>query len=298
MKTKDISESFYDKMVGIFYDNIKELIDWDQVESFLPRRLKWYSKKKRCQVLLALQDAVSLYGGKFNHDETQMVYNVVSYMGNFRPTRSLLYMKSYRNHYLIDVFGLFILSYDDILKKSKYSHEAALSYVLNFEAKVMTDVADTFKDDSKRYLDLYKDTDEVDEDYQIALQDVMEACQEMMELAEIFKTNNLRAHSRLFSLIYDLQGMYSLAIAPKCKAFQDHSKYTEFTIEKKKNYLGEILSVIMEAISSTVECKYVVGTRLDSSTQKVFKHHTIFVNDDSGEPHSASILYENPCIIT
>lgn len=295
MKYKDISEKIYDKMLDIFFDNIKDLINWKSVEIYLPNKIKWYSKRKRCHIILALHDALSNCGAKFNKDADAMTISTMNFLYNFRPTRSVMYMKAYRNHYLVDVFGIFTVAYDQILKKSKYSHEDALQYVLNSEVRILQEVSDGFKMDSKRYMDLY---DEFDINYNEAMLDIMDAGNEILELVDAFKLNRMRSIYTSFALVIDLQSLYTVAVSDSFKLFQDHSKYDQFSIEKKKKNLGELLSTIIDIMPDisdnihafTPQCQY------DRISEKAFKTHDVVIETED-EAYRLRLSYENPCIL-
>ena len=295
VKAKDLTESFYDSMMSILFKYIKDLINWDQVQNYIPKNLMWYSSKKKCQLLLAMADANSYYCAKYNSndDVAASMREAIYYLNNFRPTRSVMYMKAYRKQYLVDIFDVFCHRYDNVLKTAKYSHEEALSIIKMHEADLLMAVANNIKDDYKNIIESSTTEEEFIDNNKF----VIDLCEELQAFTNLFSQNCKRISTNVIFTLFDIQSLYNMAFDPAFKTFQT-DKYNEFELVKMKKIVGEIITAIMQAIHGIIESAYVSESKFDKQTQNAIKIHRLAIPEENDDIYEIRISCYDPMIIT
>lgn len=295
MKQRDLTESFYDTMINLLFKYIKDLINWDRIQSFVPRKLIWYNDKKKCQLLLAMADVNSLYSTKYYSKEDDVAASIrdsIYYLDNFRPSRSVMYMKAYRKQYLVDIFDVFAQTYDKVLRSAKYSHEVALSVIKEHEADLLMAAANSLKNNYQVIID----SSATEEEYLNNNQFIMDLCEELQSFTNLFSFNCKRASSIVISMLFDIQALYDIAFNPTYKTFQN-DKYDEFEIIKKKKLIGEIITSIMKTVHDVIESAYTSESKFDKESQSVIKIHKLAIPEEDNDRLELTIECCDPMII-
>ena len=294
MKQKDLTEAFYDKMMSILFDYIKDFIDWKEVGKVLPRNIIWYTTKQRCQIILAIADAFSFYGRKFRMIDTNSRVDILSeYIYNFRPTRCASYMKAYRKSFLIDIFGVFLgASYDKILKHAKFSYDDSLQMIKTYVSDLIIKSVGDIESDTKTFLKEAKD----ETDYKLRSETIMSVCTKLEEVTSLFSTNCKRIDTQLAFLLFDIQSLYNVAFDPSYE-FLQNKKYDEFEMKKKQKCAGDIISAIMKTIHDIVESAYKSETVFDTKAKAFLKVHKIAILEDNDDICEMKIAHYDPLIV-
>jgi hypothetical protein len=293
---KDIPAKFHDHALKILFSIIKEVIDWKYVQSLITNKIYLYSDKKKCQVLLALADGLSTMGHKFNTDDDNQIDLVQEYMSQFRFTRSLEYMKCYRNHFLVDVFG-FCTDYDSILKSFKYSTDDALSAVNTMGMKMITEMTTQIESNTKSYMESLDDNPDTQEYIENMLMTEM-LCKDIVRYAETLQCNYRRAVTHAVGLLFDIQSLEVMAFDSHYKQFQ--KKFMdEWKVLKIKEYFTKMVDVIIDTASNMAGFKCESKYELDKKTMQRIRVHYIKIHYDKDNFNlSFQLSSEAPIFIT
>lgn len=304
MKPKDLTESFYDKMINILYSYIKDCIDWKKISDIAPRKIHWYTGKKRCQLLLAITDTKSPYTAKYIGDDISVaqamshsIYCTQSYIDNFRPTRSLMYMKAFRKSYMVDIFGMCTCNYDNILKHADYSHDKALAVVKSSGADMLIQTANQLKAECRT-----NQLNPTAENFETVIEQnelIIDMCNELTQVTNLFSLNCKRVTSNVLFTMFDIQSLYNIAFDPAFSALQ-RSDIDGFEIARRQKIAGEIISAIVDAIHSNVVSTYKVETEYDKEYQCAMKVHrlAIPIEEDESTLYEVRISHADPLIIS
>jgi hypothetical protein len=293
MPFTDIDTKKKDKMLNIAFSMIKGLINWREIQRYVPNPLFMYSDKKKCQILLAFADATSMMGRKFNTSDDEQYEISEKYLDNFRMTRSLKYMKSYRKHFLLDPFNI-SPNYDKLLAASKYSFTEAQMNIniasMNMIAQLATDISNQTGNIE------ISDDDEDADDKLMKLYTSSIVCYNLAELSEKQQCNFMRCALNVVDLLFELQSLEMLAFEDDYLKIQ--KRMDEFYKKKLLKRFGDLISAIVEHVVGICKLKCNTKVELNKDVMKTIKSHEInIVNTDYDFELDFTLAYESPCII-
>ena len=296
MPFKDITEKHANAVIDVLYNVIKKRINWKAMQEYIPNKSFFYSEKKKCQIILAFSDAVSDSGYKFSFTEQQQWLAVNKYMKQFDFFRSVDYMKAYRNHFLVDIFGLFTTDYDDILKKCKFSMEDALSSVKVLEMNLIKNMAEELSKETMARKEFYPDEDD-EEEFQQFIAEMSFKCASVESVAAMMQCNSKRASSNLVGTLFDMQSLAFAAFDPALTKIQNIMD--EWELVELKHQYAEMLSMCMKNLSEYSKLEYAESHEFDATTMrrnKVFDMQLIDENDKTFNIEF-TIYVEDPMMI-
>jgi hypothetical protein len=272
---------------------IKGLINWREIQRYVPNPLFMYSDKKKCQILLAFADATSMMGRKFNTSDDEQYEISEKYLDNFRMTRSLKYMKSYRKHFLLDPFNI-SPNYDKLLAASKYSFTEAQMNIniasMNMIAQLATDISNQTGNIE------ISDDDEDADDKLMKLYTSSIVCYNLAELSEKQQCNFMRCALNVVDLLFELQSLEMLAFEDDYLKIQ--KRMDEFYKKKLLKRFGDLISAIVEHVVGICKLNCNTKVELNKDVMKTIKSHEInIVNTDYDFELDFTLAYESPCII-
>ena len=295
MQLQDVSDRYYNTMLDILFSVIKNRINWNYIQSIINDKIFLYSDKKRCQVLLALVDGLTDLGHKFNYGYDEQVNLLHKYMTGFKFYKSFEYMKSYRKHFLVDVFGMFV-DYDNMLKTHKLTPDQALSTVNIMSMETITEMTNRIEKDTKQFLgniDSYEDM----EDYKTQAIMTEMLCKQVVGLAETLQCNYKRANTNLVALLFDAQSLYLAAFSSDFAEFQVEYK-DEWKLLELKKLFAETMDEMLKSLSNITKFEYVTNYGLSPETMQRVVMNTIHLPyDDENITIDVTLLYEEPIML-
>lgn len=276
---KDITLKYKDTLVSVVYDLIKDYIEWKEVQKFFPNKLFLYSKSKKCQMLLALMDGVSNHCRKFNLDNNDQMDFLYKYLAEFRFTRSTQYMKAFRNHFLVDVFG-FCQDYDRVLKAAKYSVDEALTMVNDLNTTMITTMATDLSNDINHFMqtesELRKSANyDISESYKKSLNEFnmsVMLSDAIMDMADQLQCNYKRSVVNVVGLLFDIQLLSILAFDERYDNLQ--KDLDEWDILEAKQRFDNVVTYIMETVINT--CGLECDIKYELNKERMCREHIFY----------------------
>lgn len=292
---KDIDVKYSDMLINSLFSMVKDVINWREVQRYVPNSLILYSDKKKCQILLALADATSIMGRKFNVDDEAQYDITEKFLDNFRVTRSLKYMKMYRKHYVLDPFNMYP-NFDEILKNVKYSFDDALVSVNMGSMTMVAEMANELCEQTRGFTEMANkvEMDEQDKIEHMVLSSVI--CNNLSELADRQQCNFMRCASVLVGTLFDLQLLETVTFEEEYWKFQ--KKIDDFDLIRLKKRFGEVMSVAVGELAGICNIPNEIEVKLNKDIMKNIKTHKLrIVNEDYGFELDFHLAYEDPIII-
>lgn len=302
---RDITKRFKDNAINIIFNHIKDVLNWDEIQKFVPNKLFLYSDKKKCQLILALMDA-STMGLKFGMDKTEQRAFVKKYMKNLGFLRSLQYIQAYREFHLVNIFNLFP-DYDDLLRQVKYSTNDAIEIVNLVNLEFAKNISQELVNDTNNACNIAMnspygniDDDQLDEyeDYKENMANIIAmtiTADSLAEAVERLQCNYARCHSNLESILFDLQSLNLIAFDPRYKRFQ--KDMDEWKLLSIKKFIANINNAILDEIQKASKVDY--SDKFDINKELMIREHihNFDIFDDNGFHLEFEFSYEDPMII-
>ena len=294
LKNVDICDKTYYDLLNEVFLNIKDLINWDIVASTMHKKLNLYSDKKKCQSLLALVDSTCAYGLKFNATAPSRTDILTTYFNNFGLLYPLNYFKAYRQHYLIDIFGLFVDRYTELLRKANYSMVATSEMVKAYESQMLVELVSDISEESKIVLDNVNSEDEYNE----VAEKIIEACDDVTLISTVYSCNCKRTASNLLQLLFDIQELEFIAFNDRYQYFR-HIVKDEFKLIHKKKQFSNLISTLLSKLTDKLNIKYDSSTIYDKYDKRTVKIHNVYVADpiNTNEVYQFVLKHDDPIII-
>ena len=128
---------------------------------------------------------------------------------------------------------------------------------------------------------------------------IMDMCNELSQITNLFSLNCKRVTSNVIFTMFDIQSLYNIAFDPAFSALQ-RSDIDWFEIARRQKRAGEIISAIVDAIHSNVISTYSVEMEYDKEYQCAMKVHrlAIPIEEDESTLYEVRIMHADPLIIS
>jgi hypothetical protein len=293
MAFKDITTKQRNRWMDIAYSMVKDLINWKEVQRYIPNPLFLYSDKKKCQILLAIVDSTSIMGRKFNVDDQTQYEISQKYLDNFRFTRSLSYMKAYRKYFLLDTFNI-IPDYDKLLSVMKYSFTDTHIAVNMANLDMISQLANKISNNANGVIIHEDDEDAQEKLTQLYTSSIV--CNALVDFSERQNCNFMRCAINLVDFLFELQSLEMFVFEDDYGRFQ--KQMDGFAKLKILKSFGKLMDAILETATGICGVPHKTTVELNKELMKTIKSHEInIVDDDYDFALDFTLAYEDPCII-